>query len=538
MPETDARRAQRSIVIVFGILCVYFTGVFSPWANPNELSRFQTVVAMAEWKTFSIDQAVAQLGDHEDKAESGGRLYSNKAPGLAFAAYPAYRALRAVLPMPSAGTSGALFVLVRLLTVSLVCAIALSRFGARLEESGTGGAAAVLVTLAVALGTPYLFYARSFFSHAWTAALLFLAWDALRRAEAAAVRGELAAALAGLLAGGAAISEYTVAPVALALGLRVLAGRSFRRFAAFALAAAVPLGLLLYYDAVCFGSPWILSSAKEADPAYAALAGRGAFGFVLPSPRIALAFLLDPARGVLLFSPFLLWSPVGLARWWRSGRLRADWWFVVAGVGTLFVSLCGYPNWHGGWSLGSRYLLPGVLFAALPIAWALGTPLARGLFLAATVFAVAGHALLTASFVHLPLEMPWPAATGALWFLGRGWVAPNLGTLLGAGPALSLLVPAALTVFAVWRTARAAAPTRPVVALAALIGIAPLAALLLRPPEPPFYGRLWRAGVLGAFSGLDDERRELGAVALEASTPGEKVLAYRMWRWLGPPTPR
>jgi hypothetical protein len=416
--------------------------------------------------------------------------------------------------------------------------IAIKRFGARLEEAGTGGAAVALTTLAVALGTPYLFYARSFFSHAWTAALLFLAWDALRRAEATPARADLAAALAGLLAGWAAISEYTVAPVALALGLRVLAGRSFRRFAAFALAAAVPLGLLLYYDAVCFGSPWILSSAKEADPAYAALAGRGAFGFVRPSPHLALKFLLDPARGVLLFSPFLLWSPVGLVRWWKSGRLRADWWFVVAGVGTLFVALCGYPNWHGGWSLGSRYLLPGVLFAALPIAWALGTPLSRGLFLAATVFSVAGHALLTASFVHFPLEMPWPAVTGALWFLARGWVAPNLGTLIGAGPALSLLLPAALTVFAVWRTARAAAPTRPALALAALIGFAPLAALMLRPPEPPFFGRLWRAAVLGAFSGHDDEWREFGAVALAASTPEEKGVAYRMWRWLGPPTPR
>ncbi len=539
MPETDARRAQQSLLAVFGFLCIYFTGVFPPWANPNELSRFQTVVAMAEWKTFSIDRAVAALGDHEDKAESGGRLYSNKAPGLAFAAYPAYRALRVVLPMPEAGTSGALFVLMRLLTVSLVCGIALRRFAVRLGEAGTGDASVALVTLAVALGTPFLFYARSFFSHAWTAALLFLAWDALRRAEASAERGDLGpAALAGLLAGWAAISEYTVAPLALALGLRVVAGRSFRRFLAFALAAAVPLGLLLYYDAVCFGSPWILSSAKEADPGYAALASRGAFGFVLPSPRIALAYLLDPARGVLLFSPFLLWSPVGLARWWKSRRLRADWWFVVAAVGILFVSLCGYPNWHGGWSLGSRYLLPGLFFAALPIAWALETPLSRGLFLAATAFAVAVHALSTASFVHMPREIPWPAVSGSLWFLARGWVAPNLGSILGAGPALSLLAPAALTVFAVWQTGRAAAPTRPSLALAALIGVAPLAALMLRPPEPPYYGRLWRAGVLGAFSGRDDERQELGAVVLEAATPEEKRLALRMWRWLGPPSPR
>jgi hypothetical protein len=540
MLETDVRRAQRSILATFGFLCVYFTGVFPPWANPNELSRFQTVVAMAEWQTFSIDEAVARLGDHEDKAESGGRLYSNKAPGLAFAAYPVYRALRLVFPMPGTGTSSAIFFFTRLVTVSLVCGIALRRFAVRLAEAQTGGASVALVTLAVAMGTPFLFYARSFFSHAWTAALLLLAWDALRRSEAEGARADgTLAALAGFLAGWAAISEYTVAPVALALGLRVVAGRSARRLLGFALAAAVPLGLLLFYDAVCFGSPWTLSSAKEAAPEYAALANRGAFGFVLPNPRIALDYLLDPARGVLLFSPFLLWSLLGLARWWRSRRARADWWFVVASVLVLFVSLSGYPNWHGGWSLGSRYLLPAVFFAALPIAWALDTPLSRGLFLAATVFSVAGHALLTATWVHFPREIPWPAASGSLWFLGRGWVAQNLGSMFGVGPVLSLLPPAALTLLAVWQVGRAASPTRPSLPLASLIGVAPLVVLMLRPPEPPYYGRLWRAGVLGAYSGRDDERRELGAVALEASTPEERVLAVRVWRWLGPPpTPR
>lgn len=530
------RRATLLALAAFGFLCVYFTGVFPPWSNPNELSRFQSVVAMAEWKTFSIDQAVVLLGDHEDKSESGGRLYSNKAPGLAFAAYPVYRALRVVLPAPDSGTSNAIFLLTRLLTVSLVCGLALRRFAARLAETATSPSAVPLVTLAVALGTPFLYYARSFFSHAWTAALLFLAWDLLRRAEGPNARGRGAAlaALAGFLAAWAAISEYSVAPIALVLGLRALAGRSGRRVFAFGLGAAVPLALLLGYDAVCFGSPWTLSSAKEAAPEYAELARRGAFGFRLPSARIAFAYLFDPARGVFLFSPFLLWSFLGLARWWKSRQARADWWCVAGALAALFVSLCGYPNWHGGWSLGSRYLLPGVFFAALPIARALDGPLSRGLFVAATVFSVLGHALLTAAWPHFPLEMPWPAATGSLWFLARGWVAPNLLTLSGAGPALALLPPAVLTLWALFATCRAAAPVRPALTLAVLVGTAPLLVLLLRPPEPPYFGRLWRAGVLGAFSGRDDGRQELGAVMLEASTPDEKRMALGVWRRLGP----
>jgi hypothetical protein len=529
-------RAARVAGLVFAILCVYFTGVFPPFANPNELSRFQSVVAMADDHTFAIDAAIARLGDHEDKAVDHGRFYSNKAPGLALAAYPVYRVLRFVLPAPASGTFDPIFLLTRLLTVSFVCVIALRRFAARLSESATSTAAAGLVLFAVALGTPYLFYARSFFSHAWTAALLFLSWDRLRRAEQAngSGRGGRTMALAGILAAWAVISEYSVAPLAVALAVRAVTGHAVRRTAGFVLGALLPLVVLGAYDAVCFGSPWTLSSAREAAPEYANLAGHGLFGFGLPSPRIALAYLGGPARGILPFCPFLVWSVCGLVKWRKAGRSRADWWLVVGGLAAFFVCLCGYPNWHGGWSLGSRYLLPGLFFAALPIGWVLEGAWSRGLFLAAAVFSAAVHGLLTSTWPHFPPEMPWPEVTGSLWFLERGWVAPNLGMVFGlVGPA-SLILPAALLVWAIVTASSAARPARPAVPVAILLGLAPLVALALRPPAPPYFGRLWRAGVYGAYSGLDPRRVELRAVALDAQTPDERRLAMRVWRWLGP----
>src|SRR5262249_44697540 len=146
---------------------------------------------------------------------------------------------------------------------------------------------------------------------------------------------------------------------------------------------------LLWYDAACFGSPWILSSAREADPAYAALARRGWFGVGMPDHRVALAYLFHPSRGALLYSPFLLWFLGGVVAWWRSRRERADCLLSATAVAVGFLALTGYPNWHGGWSLGDRYLLPLVFFAAAPIARALATPLSRGLFVAAAVFAIA-----------------------------------------------------------------------------------------------------------------------------------------------------
>ncbi len=531
----SARRALLFVVAGFSLVTIFFTGVFPPFRNPNELSRFQAVIAMAEYKTFAIDRPIATLGNHEDKAQSQGRYYSNKAPGLAFAALPVYEVLRLFLPPPSFGTGNAIFYCLRLLTVSLLCLLALARFGIRLGQLSGDERIAPIVTLAVAFGTPFLFYARSFFAHAWTAALLFLSWDLVRASEGPmrSSRAALFAAAAGLLAGWATISEYTVAPIAFFLLVRAAAGRSWKALLPFAAGAAVPISMLLLYQAICFGSPFLPSYAREAYPAYAELARRKLFGLGFPSPQVAWNYLFHPARGVLLFSPFLLWSLIGLVRWWRSGHERRDCLFAFASTLSFFLLLAGYPNWHGGWSLGSRYLLPALFFIALAIGHSLATPLSRGLFIAAVVYSVASHLLLTLTWTHFPIDLPWPAATGSAWFLSRGWVAENLLSSLWAGLAVALVVALATLAVPLALAIDAAPPSRPRTPIAFLIGLAPLIGLLWHSPEPPYGGRLWRASVLGAFSGKDLSREELRSVVREASTPEERKRAAWAWRIYG-----
>jgi hypothetical protein len=537
MLETDVRRAQQTVLVAFGFLAVLFSGVFPPFSNPNELSRFQTVVAVVDHHTFAVDAVIAELGDHEDKAVASGRTYSNKAPGLALAAVPVYAVLRAVMPAPTSPNAGLLFPLLRFLTVSLLCLAALARFGRRI--AALDPSASPLILAAVALGTPYLFYARTFFSHAWTAALLFLAWDLLMSAPApvASIRADLAAGAAGFLAGWAAISEYTVGPIALLLALRCLHGRSLRRAMLFALGIAVPLTLLGVYDTICFGSPWILSSAREAYPGYSQLAGTGFFGFGAPSLSVARDYLVHPARGVLVFSPFLLWAIPGFVRWWSSGERRADCLLALSVTILYFAVMTGYPNWHGGWALGSRYLLPILFFPAMAIGFTLTSPLSRGLFAAAVVFSAASQCILTASFPYFPDNVPWPAATGSLWFLERGWIAPGmLGRWTWGGPTTLSLAGTAFAV-SLALALRAAGAMRPRAAIASLLGVVPLAVLLLRPPELTFGARLWRAAIYGAYSGRDPQREELRAVALAASTPAEERQAAGAWRVYGPPPP-
>jgi hypothetical protein len=492
--SVTAAAARRVVLSAFAFQLLWFTGFFPPHNNPNELSRFEAVVAYVESGTFSIDETVRRFGDQMDKSVWNGRFYSNKAPGLIFAAIPVYRLLRIFFPEPREGWSF-VFVLTRFFTVSLLCFLALARFARRLEaETRTPGTAAA-VACAVAFGTPFLFYSRTFFSHAWTASLLFLAWDSVRTSEDNPRRRPIFLFAAGLAAGWAAISEYPAALVAAVLGARAIAGARGGRSsaAAFFAAGAIPaLALLAAYDAVCFGSPWRLSSACEAFPAYAALARSPLLGFGPPTLAGILGTLFSPRRGVLIFSPFLLWSIGGWLSWWRSGKSRRDWGFSLAAALAVWLPIAGYANWDGGWSLGMRYLLPGVFFAAVAIPRALETPLSRGLFLAAAAFSVALHTLASLSYAHYPNAIGWPVAAVSAWLLARGAVAPNLGLLIGLSPWLSLL-PAVAAVVTAFAVAVARFPrTRPGLGMVCALGVGTLVAVLFVPAPVWPSDSVWR----------------------------------------------
>jgi hypothetical protein len=523
-PASSSRRAELAVLSAFFLVSILFTGFYPPSANPNELSRIEAIYAFVEQDRFSIDDAIARFGDHEDKSVSGGHFYSNKAPGLIFAAIPVYRALRTVFPRPLAPWDP-VFVLTRIATVTLASVLAAAVFLRRSRPLPE----APLIAAALLFGTPFLFYARSLFGHAWTAALLYVSWELCRGAGRSALREDLRHAAAGLLAGWAAISEYTAAPLGLVLAARSVKRGSWRGLVLFGAGAAVPLALLLLYNRACFGSPWVLSSAREARPDFAALAGKGLFGFGPPSPKIAWAYLFHPGRGLLWRSPFWIWVVPGFLSWWRSGKDRAGCGLCLAGVAGYFVVLTGYANWHGGWTLGNRYLLPILFFAGIALTRALETPWSRGLFAAAVVFSSATHLLMSLSWPYFPDDLSWPATNGSLWFVARGWISPGVLPGVLALPLAAAACGAAL--FVSLRQARAALPRQ---ALAAAAGLVLFGASLAVAPAPSFGGRLFRSAMYGVFSGLDPARRELEAVARSASTESEKRQAAIAWRRFGP----
>ncbi len=416
------------VVAAYAFLAVIVVPVFPHFVSPNEFTRWATAVAIVEGHTFEVTPLLALLGpDVEDLSLVNGHYYSNKAPGGAIAGLPAYALARLFVGPPSASNVRTTLTAMRLLSATLpviLLALLFVRIANRLGASQTTTALFVLL-----FATPLFAYGLLDFSHALAAFALFAAW-ALLFVDSSA-RGDV---LAGALIGVAVVSEYPALIAGAVLIAFVPGIRSLLRIGVGGLPFAIALAI---YNRMVFGSVFTLSSAFERDPAFRQLAKRGLFGIGLPDPINMAHLLFDPSKGLFVFSPILLAGLIAIPRV-RSALTRRQFWSLTLTPLAIFLTYAGYPNWHGGWTVGARYLVPALPFLALLVAFATAT-WAESFLLGASVAAVSLTSLV---WPFVPPSVPAPWSTYALPLLRHGLVAPNLFHLI-ARP-LAIAVPFAV----------------------------------------------------------------------------------------------
>lgn len=355
------------------LLCYgYFIHRGEQW---NADSRLDLVYAIVDRHTLAID---AYHTNTEDKASFGGHYYSDKAPGMALAAVPAYVLLRLAL--------GAEFLhqldffaryLMTLLVVSLPAALVgalLYRLLARwVAEPGPR----LGVALGYGLGSMAFPYATFFYGQQFAANLLLPAFALLLGANPAPAM----LALSGFLCSYAVISEYPAAIVAAGLGLYALGRYGWRAAAWMAVGGVPAVAVGLAYNLAVFGAPLATGYAHlGGDPRFVAGQSQGLLGITTPRLEAIWQTSLGPYRGVFLISPFLLLSLYGLWALARRGQ-RAECWLIAGTSLTYFIVNASYFAWEGGYSLGPRLLVPVLPLFALPavlgfrrwpaVAWAL-----------------------------------------------------------------------------------------------------------------------------------------------------------------------
>ena len=435
------RSRSGAVVGLYALLALLAVPVFPHFLSPNEFTRWALAASLVERGTPEISSVLPLLGTtFEDVSEKDGRVYSNKAPGATLVALPGYLLARPFAGPPSPRSVRPVLWAMRLFgaTLPAVC-LALVLFHAAVRF-GASPSRAASATFALLFATPLFTYGLLLFSHALVAACLFGGWVALFF-PADPARSFWRDSAAGVLLGLAVISEYPAAVPAGVLALCAVIPAP-RRALALAVGSAPFAALLGAYDLACFGGVFELSSAHERAPGFQSLASAGLFGISLPSPEIALRLLADPSKGLLVFSPFLLLWP-GALRAVRAavpfgGRLA----LALAPL-SLLLLYAGYPNWHGGFSVGPRYLVAALPFFVFPLAFREGGFLESAL-VGASALAVCATTL---AFPFVPPGFALPWGSFAAFFLERGLTGPNALHLV-APPAARFALPAIVCVAA------------------------------------------------------------------------------------------
>jgi hypothetical protein len=357
---------RKDATIIF-ILLAFVFAYFYQNGGWNGNSRFDMIFAIVREGRLSIDtyhnKAATETGD---KAYFNGHYYSDKAIGpsiLGTVFYAALYLMKLTIHHPSQAN---VMQILTFLVIGLPSAFAGSLiyvFSFYLSKSRFR---AFVVTLAITLGTMYLPYSVTFFSHQFTSSLLFSAFFMiflLKEKQETWKKGYLC--LIGLLLGWALISEYPSAIIILPLviyyfsiALRNKNNRNMQVILLPALSAIIPISLQLLYNKLCFGN-FLSNAYTYSDSAYyRSSMQQGLMGIHWPDLSVLFYTTFHPLMGLFWESPVLLLSVVGAWVVFIEHRFREEAILAAWIICSYIVIMSGYFNWWGGYALGARHIIP------------------------------------------------------------------------------------------------------------------------------------------------------------------------------------
>lgn len=245
------------------------------------------------------------------------------------------------------------------LTNCLITPLAALLLGLWLQALGHGARVSVLTALIYALGTSAWPYAGTLLSEPLSAVVLLGAALAIRRFHHSGARAQLwiAASLAGLSVHVHLLNLLAIpCLLAYALGPTEVRARVRGNWQTWAIAlglGAVAVALLGATQWWRFGSP--LETGRFDHYGH----------WVWPFEGL-LTMLIAPGRSLFWYSPPLILAALA----WPAMRKRdaPTALFVLALVSTRLLFVACRSDWHGGWAIGPRYMLPTIPFLLVPLA--------------------------------------------------------------------------------------------------------------------------------------------------------------------------
>lgn len=426
--------AHRASLLLFFILWLAYGCIHQNVSEDNSISRLDLLCSAFLQGSLAID---AYSGNTPCKSMHDGHYYSDKAPGVAVLAAPAFGLALSLLSLanvPPASEPGMLFSswLATFGSVSLITAAGgvfmfhwLSRWVSRRN--------ALAVTIGIFLGAAPFPYGTMLMSHGAVVGLLSAAlWAGPDFAGTESLEGNpnrrWRLLLAGFCGGLAVACEYSAALVVgevfLLAAVGQARGQSARALFLIALGAAPPLALIPAYHWICFGSP--LTLAYGQDTGFTGM-NDGFFGIGGPKLNHAAELLLWPARGLFWWSPFLLLAFFAYHKLYARSR---PWFLACVLVPVVQVTvISGFADWRAGTTLGPRYLAPILPFLAVPAALAFQRSPRCGSLLILASIALTGLGTLVDATPGYGLKNPlWELHIPSL---RSNFLTHNVATMIG-----------------------------------------------------------------------------------------------------------
>jgi hypothetical protein len=362
------------LVVFLSSLCVYLLTLNGLWATDHTTSIVDFEYALYSQHSFVLGKVGSYNPASVDVFQYHGSYFMANAPGVAFFAYPFAAIAFAIYGHFT--TFGYVLVFTEI-PIAIANAVAaylvfkLSRFYFTKDISA-------FLSFAYAFSTISWPFATYFFQNDVSAMfdliVVYLAIKASRQEYFSRIDGGgsgsslLLSLLIGLAVTCATVTDYLNGILIPILGLYLLATfrktgwkNNLQNFGAFFGGSAVSVSLLLgAYNYFSFGK--ILVSSEQLYLHSTSLFGN----FTTPVYLGLLLNLITPERGILFFSPILVFGFWGLWKMMRISILdRESLLFLCVFLG-IFMFYSSWYDVYGGLSFGARLIIPSIPFLLIP----------------------------------------------------------------------------------------------------------------------------------------------------------------------------
>lgn len=366
----------REAILVFLMVIIGY-GYFSSERDVNINSRLALVKAFVDEGRLEIDSYHNAELYTVDKSYYNGHFYSDKAIGASVLGIFAYYPVRWIYAHEGVRLTPRLFrEWLTFLAVSLPTALIAPFLYVLIKQITASASRALIITLAVSLGTSLYKYGTAFYGHSLAAVFFFLAfliWFYARQRKSVSLPLTF---LSSFLLGFMVVTEYPTAVLVLLSSFYILftlyqTGQlsNWRLYAIMAAGFIIPICIQLYYNNSIFGTPFTTGYSHEASETFKAAHANNFMGIGLPDLRIFLYQTFHPSLGIFWQSPILILALIGCFFMAKKEEYHIEIFFIL-GASILFILLIsGYYMWWGGVAFTPRHLIPILPLFALPLAF-------------------------------------------------------------------------------------------------------------------------------------------------------------------------